>query len=146
MRITCLQLLSLPFAKISDLLHDLSASRHLIHYWPQPGEERHERSQEATGSGHDDDLRLIKPDALQDRLSYSLWWGHGSFAHSRHGQVHFLHRACTCSSVSDGAEDQYGTADSCLAIISPQHTSKGNETIFRCRIDFGKREADATSY
>ena len=108
------QLFSLPFAKIGDLLHDLSASRHPIHRRAYSWEERHERSHKPTRAAHDDDLRLITPEALQDRLSHGLWWRHEGFAHSGHGYVHLLHRARAGSCVFNGAEDEDGTADSCL--------------------------------
>ena len=70
--ISGVQLFPLPFAKIGDLLHGTGTSRHLIHHRTHAWEERHERSQETTGAGHDDDLRLITPETLQNRLSHGL--------------------------------------------------------------------------
>jgi hypothetical protein len=45
------QLFSLSFAKIGDLLHDLSASRHPIHRGSHSREKRHEALMSRPGPG-----------------------------------------------------------------------------------------------
>src|SRR5207248_3544347 len=128
--------------EINDLLHDRGP--HLAHHRAHPWKEIHERPHQPTGSRHDHDLCLITPNALKNRLSDGLWWRQEGFVHSRQVQTHLLHRSCPSPSPADTAEDEHRTAHSLLVVIGPQHTGKADETIFRGRIDFGIREADAT--
>src|SRR6266566_5927698 len=144
MVMTCIHLLSLSFAEIDDLLH--GRGPHLAHHRPHPRKEIHERPQQPTGSRHDHDLCLITPNALQDRLSYGLGWRQEGLVHSRQVQVHLLHRPCSSASAADTAEDEHRTADASFAVIGSQHAGKADQTIFRCGIDFGIWEADATSH
>src|SRR5436309_2985111 len=118
-------LLSLSFAEINDLLHDRGS--HLAHHRPHPRKEIHERPHQPTGSWHDHDLCLITPNALENRLSYCLWWRQEGFVHGRQVQVHLLHRPCPRASAADTAENEHGTADASLVVIGAQHAGKADE-------------------
>src|SRR6266568_493241 len=142
---TRVSLRMLLFAQISDLLHANSDARSLVHLRSHVWEGVHQCFHQPPRSRHDDELWFICLEDFHDPSGDSLGGGQEGSGHGRHWEVHLLQRSRRCPGLADTAEDEYGAADSSVAVIGPQHTSKANEAILTGRIDLGMGETDATT-
>src|SRR5207302_8164822 len=136
---------ALLFAQISDLLHASSDARSPVHSRSHPREEVHLCFHQPPGPRHDYQLWLICLEDFHDPFGDSLGGRQEGSGHGRHWEVHLLHQSRRCPGLADTAEDEHRAADSSVAVIGPQHTSKANEAILTGRIDLRVGETYATT-